>query len=143
MSFCTAVNCMDGRVQLPVIRYLQGRFNVEHVDSVTEAGPNLVLAKRTHGDAVKSILRRISISVERHSSVAIALAGHHECAGNPATQQGQKQHLVAGIEFLRHQYRNVPIIGLWVDENWQVHEIVNSEQGAALDSASAPLQPST
>ena len=70
-------------------------------------------------------------TVERHSSVAIALAGHHECAGNPATQQEQKQHLVAGTQFLRHHYRNIPIIGLWVDEKWRVHEIVNSEQGAA------------
>jgi len=128
MSFCTAVNCMDGRVQLPVIRYLQDRFNVEHVDSITEPGPNLILAKRTDEDLVQSILRRINISVERHSSVAIALAGHHECAGNPSTQEEQKQHLVAGIEFLRRQYRNIQIIGLWVDENWKVYEIVNSEQ---------------
>ena len=127
MNFCTVVNCMDGRVQLPVIRYLQDRFNVEHVDSITEAGPNLILAIRTQGDTARSVLRRINISVERHSSVAIALAGHHECAGNPATKEEQKQHLVAGIEFLRHQYRNIPIIGLWVDEKWQVHEIVSSE----------------
>ncbi|MGA1874710.1 MAG: carbonic anhydrase [bacterium] len=129
MSFCTAVNCMDGRVQLPVIRYLQGRFNAEHVDVITEPGPNLILAKRTDEDLVQSILRRINISVEKHSSVAIALAGHHECAGNPATQEGQKRHLVAGIEFLCLHYRNVPIIGLWVDENWKVHEIVHSEIG--------------
>ena len=38
MCFCTAVNCMDGRVQLPVTSYLQERFNVEHVDSITEPG---------------------------------------------------------------------------------------------------------
>jgi len=40
MSFYTAINCMDGRVQLPVITYLQKRFGVEHVDSITAAGPN-------------------------------------------------------------------------------------------------------
>ena len=123
MRFCTAVNCMDGRVQLPVIRYLQGRFDVEHVDSITEPGPNLLLAKRTDHDAVRSILRRVRISVEKHSSVAIALAGHHDCAGNPATEQEQKQHVAAGVEFLRRQYPNIPIIGLWVDEKWDVHEV--------------------
>jgi hypothetical protein len=36
---------MDGRVQLPVIDYLRKRFGVEHVDSVIEAGPNLILAE--------------------------------------------------------------------------------------------------
>ena len=33
MKFCTAVTCMDGRIQLPVIAYLQKRFNAEYVDS--------------------------------------------------------------------------------------------------------------
>jgi hypothetical protein len=125
---------MDGRVQLPVIRYLQGRFGVEHVDSVTEPGPNVLLAIRTHEDVVQSILRRIRISVEKHSSVAIALAGHDDCAGNPATQEEQKQHLLAGIEFLRRQYRNIPVIGLWVDEKWEVHEISDSEQLLSADT---------
>jgi hypothetical protein len=123
---------MDGRVQLPVIRYLQDRFGVKHVDTITEPGPNLILAKRTHEEVVQSIIGRINISVEKHSSVALALAAHHDCAGNPATQQDQEHHLVAGIEFLRRQYRNIPIIGLWVDDKWEVHEIVDSEQGAAL-----------
>ena len=86
MSFCTAVNRMDGRVQLPVIRYMQGRVNAEYVDSVTEPGPNLLLAKRTDEDVIQSILRRMRTSAERHSSVGIALAGHHECAENPATR---------------------------------------------------------
>ncbi len=48
MSFCTTINCMDGRVQLPVIKYLQKHFNVDYVDSITEPGPNLILAKQTN-----------------------------------------------------------------------------------------------
>ena len=126
MSFCTVVNCMDGRAQLPVIRYLQERFNAEYVDTITEPGPNLVLAKRTDEDLVQSILRRINISVEKHSSVGIALAAHHDCAGNPATQEEQKQHLLAGIEFLNLKYPHIPIICLWVDGDWKVHEIGNN-----------------
>jgi hypothetical protein len=66
--------------------------------------------------------------------VGIALAGHHECAGNPATPQEQKQHLIAGIEFLRRQYPNIPIIGLWVDEKWEVHEVSDGGQGASPDA---------
>ncbi len=45
MRFGTVINCMDGRVQLPVIAYLQKRFNVTYVDTITEAGPNLLLAQ--------------------------------------------------------------------------------------------------
>lgn len=37
---------MDGRVQLPVIKYLQDRFKVQYVDTITEPGPNLILAEQ-------------------------------------------------------------------------------------------------
>jgi len=131
------VNCMDGRVQLSVIRYLQDRFKVEHVDSITEPGPNLVLASHTDQASVQSILRRVSISVEKHASVGIALAGHHDCAGNPATKEEQQQDLITGVEFLRLHYLEMPIIGLWIDENWKVNEVVNSEQGIPPDGNSA------
>jgi len=112
---------------------------VEYVDSVTEPGPNLVLASQTDPASVQSIVRRVSISVEKHASVGIALAGHYDCAGNPATEEEQKQHLMAGVEFLRFHYPEMPIIGLWVDENWKVNEIADSEQGVALDGNSAGL----
>ena len=123
MRFCTAVNCMDGRVQLPVISYLRERFGAEYVDSITEPGPNLVLAKKTDEALVRSILRRIDISVERHKSVGLALAAHHDCAGNPASQEEQKRHVAAGVEFLRLRYPGIRVIGLWVDEHWKAHEI--------------------
>ena len=55
VRFCTAINCMDGRVQLPVIQYLQKRFNVDFVDSVTEAGPNLILSEAEDPGLVQSI----------------------------------------------------------------------------------------
>ncbi len=140
MSFCTVINCMDGRCQLPVIKYLCQRFNVDYVDSITEPGPNLILAKQTDKVLIQSILRRVRISVDKHSSVGIAIVGHYDCAGNPAGEEEQHQHIVAAVEFLRAQYPEIPIIGLWLDEEWKIHEVVNSEQGAAPDrySAGAP-----
>ena len=44
MSFYTAINCMDGRVQLPVIYYLKERFGVPYVDVITEPGPVALLS---------------------------------------------------------------------------------------------------
>ncbi len=123
MTFCTAINCMDGRVQLPVIRYLQQRFGVDYVDTITEPGPNRILAERTNSALVQSILARLNISVEKHGSRGIAVVGHHDCAGNPAFREEQVQHLAQAVEFLRGQYANMEIIGLWVNERWQVEEV--------------------
>ena len=123
MTFCTVVNCMDGRVQLPVIEYLKRRFKAEYVDVITEPGPNLILARQNNKRLVESILERIKISVERHRSAGIAIAGHHDCAGNPASKEAQTNHIRDAIATVRGRYSEIETIGLWVDDNWEVTEL--------------------
>ena len=127
MRFCTVINCMDGRVQLPAISYLQKRFNAKYVDSITEAGPNLILSEEKKMTSIQSILERVEISIKHHNSVGIAMVGHHDCAGNPAPQNDQIIHIQRAIQFLRQQYENIEIIGLWIDKNWDVHEVIEAD----------------
>ncbi len=124
-QFCTVINCMDGRVQLPVISYLKKLFGVEYVDSITEPGPNRILAEQKDETLVASILNRLEISINKHQSVGIAITGHHDCAGNPTTKSKQIGQIQQAMRFLRQRYPNIEIIGLWVDEHWQVHEITD------------------
>ncbi len=128
MRFCTAINCMDGRVQLPVIQYLQKRFNVKYIDSVTEAGPNLFLAKQNKAALVQAILEKLRISIDKHNSVGIAVVGHQDCAGNPAPYNKQIVHISKSIQFVRTQYGNIKVIGLWVDSDWEVHEVFDDDK---------------
>ena len=114
---------MDGRVQLPVIKYLQRRFNVDYVDSITEPGPNLILAKQTNSNIVASIFERLQISVEHHGSVGIAVVGHYDCAGNPSIKEEQTVHTRDAIQHIKRRYNDINIIGLWVDKNWEVSEL--------------------
>ncbi len=123
MRFCTVINCMDGRVQKPALEYLQKRFDVEHVDSITEAAPNLILSQQKRTASVRSILERLRISIENHNSVGVAVAGHHNCAGNPAPKDEQIIHIRNAMEFLRQHCPNTEMLGLWIDENWEVHEV--------------------
>jgi len=123
MNFCTVINCMDGRTQLPVITYLQKRFNAKYVDSITEPGPNLILSKQSDSYLVESILTRLKISVEKHNSVGVAVVGHYDCAKNPTSEEVQYQHTQDSVNFIRKKYNQLEIIGLWVDENWKVNEV--------------------
>ena len=123
MSFCTAVNCMDGRVQKPVIRYLRSRFRAKYVDMITEPGPNRLLAEQVTTGQVESILARIDISVEKHGSKGIAIVGHHDCAGNPTEEGIQLDHLKRAAWFLRDRYPGIRVIALWIDHRWGVNEI--------------------
>mgnify|MGYP000894970399 CR=1 FL=1 len=122
--FCTAVNCMDGRVQLPIIAYLRKRFDCEYVDSITEGGPNLILAKQRDDSLVQSILARLRISIENHNSLGIAIVGHYDCAANSESQPTQIAHIQQAARFLKCQYHNLQVIGLWVDKHWIVHEVM-------------------
>lgn len=123
MTYCTVINCLDGRVQLPVIKYLQERFKAEFVDSITEVGPNLILSEGRRNRSTQAILERLSISVEKHNSVGIAVVGHHDCAGNPASKTEQETHLKIAMRFLNQLFESIEIIGLWVDDNWEVQEV--------------------
>ena len=128
MSFYTAVNCMDGRAQLPVIKYLSNRFKADFIDSVTEAGPVLYLAERTASQQTKLILRRTDISVKKHKSKGIAVIAHHDCAGNPVDGRTQIGQLTPAVNFLAEHYPNVEIIGLWLDSNFQVKQICSTSK---------------
>ena len=123
MSFYTTINCMDGRVQLPVNSYLKNRFNVDYVDTITEPGPNRILAEQTNINLLESINNRVKISVEKHGSPGIAVVGHYDCAGNPTAKEEQTGHTIEAVKYLKEMYSGVDVIGLWVDENFEVSEI--------------------
>jgi len=55
--------------------------------------------------------------------MGVAIVGHHDCAGNPALKDDQIKHIQKAIKFLKQQYESIEIIGLWVDKNWEVHEV--------------------
>lgn len=118
---------MDGRVQLPVIRYLKKRFKVKYVDCITEAGPNLILSDNTKIESVRAIFDRLKISIVNHKSVGVAVVGHNDCAGNPASYEEQINHIRTAVKRIRQQHSSIEIIGLWVDRKWEVHEVTENE----------------
>ncbi len=123
MEFCTSINCMDGRVQIPVITYLKERFKVDYVDVVSEPGPNRILADGTDQQQLESIWTRVDISITKHDSKGIAVIGHFDCAGNPVDESDQHLHTKAAVRRVRNRFGSVTVIGLWVDSNWEVSEI--------------------
>ena len=61
----TCLNCMDGRVQLPVIAWIKANYPVDFVDVITEAGMDRVLAKQ---EDISEVLRSIKVSVTLNQS---------------------------------------------------------------------------
>jgi hypothetical protein len=120
MSFCTVINCMDGRTQLPVNEFLRAKYHVDYVDTITEAGPVRILAEDKYSLLAESIRSRVDISTNKHKSQVIALVAHHDCAGNPVDKSRQLEQLQSAIEWLKEKYPAAKILGLWVNSEWKV-----------------------
>jgi hypothetical protein len=122
-SFATAINCMDGRTQIPVIDYIRKKYKVDFVDMITEPGPIKVLAENTDKSTIESIKRRVEISTGKHGSVHIVIVGHDDCAGNPVEKETQLKQIIESIWTVRSWRLRAETLGLWIDEEWAAHEV--------------------
>jgi len=120
--FGTAITCIDGRVQEPVARYLKRTYLLDYVDIITEPGPARLLAS---GPAltVDAIRAKVRISVREHGSNVIALAGHFDCAANPADRAEHGKQIRDGIRIIRDWNFTATILGLYVNEKWEVEVV--------------------
>ena len=122
MSFYTAINCMDGRIQESVTNYIKKKYNVLFVDMITGAGPVKILSNKKI-ENLESIISCIDISLKQHKSKGIAIVAHYDCAGNPISDEEQKKLLKKSVAFLSDKYINISVCGLWVDKEQKVEKL--------------------
>ena len=134
-TYATAINCIDGRIQLPIIYWIKERFGVDHVDSITEAGPNRVLAQCVEPN-LSNVKYNLAISVNGHGSRIVTLSGHYDCARNPVPRDIQISQVMEGIRTLKSWGFPIRILGLYVNEEWEVELLYDSES----DPRSMPAQ---
>jgi len=114
---------MDGRVQRAVFDYVAQRFDADHVDMITEAGPVKILAERTDERCVAATLYSIGVSIEKHQTKGLAVAGHEDCGGNPSPRDVQAEQTRETVRFLKDEFPELKIIGLWVELSGKIEEI--------------------
>lgn len=116
-SRATCLNCMDGRVQLPVLNWIRENYRVDFVDVITEAGMDGVLVSK---DTIDHIVDSINTSVNANGSSRIFVVGHHDCRGNPVDEKTHHEHIKLSVMRLKGYWPKIQIIGLWVNSCWQV-----------------------
>lgn len=121
--FATAINCMDGRVQEPVIRFLKTHYNVDYVDMITEPGPDKIIAEDTDKYKMNSIKQRLDISVNKHGSKIILMAGHADCAGNPVDKDTHIAQTLNASATIREWYPEAQIVPVWIGDDWSVEPL--------------------
>ncbi|WP_456368693.1 carbonic anhydrase [Geoglobus sp.] len=124
MKFGCAVNCIDGRTQIPVIEWMRKNFEVDFVDMITEPG---IVKLFECEKSPEKLIEKIKVSVERHRASAIAVVAHHDCAGNPVEKEQQIEQLKTAVEKLKKHFKSAEVVGLWVNEEFKVEVVFRSE----------------
>ena len=73
------------------------------------------------------IRKRVEISVNKHGSRLVALVSHHDCAGNPVSKEEHMDQLADAMKVVVEWGLPARVLGLWVDEAWQVEFVYDTE----------------
>jgi len=119
-KFATSVSCMDGRIQTPLAKWIKENYSVDYVDTITEPGIDKTI---TENSIFESIKTKISISINAHKSELVILSGHYDCAANQVSNEKHIELIKKGIEVISSWNLGVKVIGVWVDDSWNVNTI--------------------
>jgi carbonic anhydrase len=128
--FVTLINCIDGRAHPPVRAWLEA--NLDHValvDRITAPGVDGVMAAGL-SEKLDDIRSQVEISINAHQSNTIAVVGHHNCAGNPVPKEEHLRQIKDDVATIVAWQLPVRVIGLWVNEAWQVEKILDTAEDA-------------
>ena len=117
-KFATSVTCMDGRIQLPLAKWIKENYSVDYVDAITEPG---VDKKVSDNSDLESIKHKVGISINAHKSELIVVSGHYDCAGNPVSDDEHKSQIKKGVEVISSWKTGAKVIGVWVDDTWNIN----------------------
>jgi hypothetical protein len=124
-TFATAVTCIDGRVQRPVTDWVKLHVNVDHVDLITEPGPDKVLSSGPE-PIVQDMMRKVAFSVRHHFSKVVVISGHDTCAANAVSREEHVEQILDGVQRVLDFKLNVRVLGLWVNEWGSVELLYDS-----------------
>jgi hypothetical protein len=116
--FACHLACQDGRVTDAVSHHARVKHGIDWVDNITEPGINKILAENIDTSVIKSIKRKIPISIHHHGSNVIFISGHPKCAGNPAGKEEQIKHLRDAKKTVESFGFGVNIVLLWIENDW-------------------------
>ncbi|MFL6308806.1 MAG: carbonic anhydrase [Nitrososphaera sp.] len=122
-EFGTVINCIDGRTQQPVIDYIRQKYAVDIVDMITFPGADGIFSDDSRNMELSLAKQSASISVEKHKSRIIAIVGHYDCAGNPGDKNYHSVQVRKAVEEISLWKLTAKVIGLYVNEKWQLEEI--------------------
>lgn len=119
-KFGTTINCIDGRIQIPIQNWLKENYDIDYVDTITEHGVVKLFSKPDNMEQIKS---KVSLSIKEDGSEIVLVTGHHDCEGNTIPKNEQITQIKNAVSAIKSWKFPVTVIGAWVDEQLKVEPI--------------------
>ena len=117
-KFGTSVSCMDGRIQLPLAKWIKENYSVDYIDTITEPGVDKTIA-----NAAESIKTKVGISINAHKSQLVVVSGHYDCAANPVSDEDHIAQIKNAVDVISSWNLDAKVIGVWVDGSWNINTV--------------------
>ncbi|OAA86459.1 carbonic anhydrase [Clostridium coskatii] len=121
-DFAVLLNCMDGRTQLPAINWIRDNFRVKYVDIISEPGIDKVICGEDE-NFINSLKYKMDISINSHGASMAFIVGHYDCAANKVDKITHIEQIKKSVCIIKKLYNNIEVIGLWINENFEVEKI--------------------
>jgi len=89
---------------------------------ITEPGCDKVVCG-TDQNILDKIKSKALISINAHKSSLVAVAGHHDCAGNPVSKEEHLEQIKKCVEIVKSWNLPIETVGLWVNEKWEIEQV--------------------
>ena len=122
MIFATSINCIDGRIQLPVSNWIKQKYSVDYVDVITHPGSDKIIGEQNI-EGISEIKTKTLVSINAHNSKLVVISGHHDCAGNPVSKETHLTQIKKSINIIKSWNLSVTVIGVWINDQWEIEEI--------------------
>jgi len=101
---------------------MRAGYHLDYVDTITTPGADRALAEGSQY-IVEQIRASAELSVARHGSTVLAIVGHHGCAATPVSKEHHWEQVRQALQVVRFWNLPVTVVGLWVDQNWEVEVV--------------------
>jgi hypothetical protein len=120
-SFITVINCIDGRVQEPILKFSRKKFKADFVDTVTIPGPDKVLSQDKPVDKIRLVKDCTLLSLDKHKSKVVLIVGHYDCAANPVDKKTHILQLKQAQSRIKGWLgkRETLVYGVWIGKDWK------------------------
>jgi hypothetical protein len=72
----------------------------------------------------------VGVSIGRHGSPVVAVAGHYDCAANSVDAATHREQLLRAVRVVLDWNLGVKVVALWVNQDWQIEVVQTRSAGS-------------